>query len=461
LSRKVQESYETKGTNPSHNQDTLVRILAAQIFETIKAKKCRYEEAVVHHKEKYNRLSSRDATLLRAIVITTCRHHGALRTYLAQNLKRPLPTKQTLLEAVLMTGAAQVLFLSLPDYAVVHSTVKLAKKHKHLRPFAPLVNALLRTLARQRDVLLKAYESLHNLPPWLKNRWEHLYGSHTTKAMADIFCQEPFLDVTVSSDPQGWCERLGALLLPTGSLRLQTRTPISELPGYKEGAWWVQDGATALSARLLPLTPEHTVLDLCAAPGGKTAQLALSGAHVIACDRSESRVRRLHENMKRLNLKNVEIECIDALTLDIPRVDAILLDAPCLATGTFRHHPDGLLIKDKTQLKALTLLQSQLLDKAASLLRPGGHLVYATCSLEPEEGEEQIRHFLERWPNFRRHPISLAQLTPYGDVSPCTLDPALLTSEGDLRILPTHLTYPDSSLSFWDGFFAAHLRARE
>jgi 16S rRNA (cytosine967-C5)-methyltransferase len=438
------------------------RLLAAEIFETIKTRKYRYEEALSCHKDRYNRLSNREASFLKAIVITTCRHHGVLRDAIVQHLKRPLAKKQTLLDAVLMTSAAQILFLSLPDYAVVHTAVKLAKEHKRLTPFSSLINALLRTIARERQLLLEAYDSVKNLPPWLKDRWERFYGPESTKAMADAFAQEPFLDITtVSPDPQIWRTRLGALLLPTGSLRLQTRTPIKELPGYAEGAWWIQDGAAAIPARLFTLTSQQTVVDLCAAPGGKTAQLALSGAHVIACDRSESRLSRLRENVKRLALHPITILSGDALTLDFPQVDAVLVDAPCSATGTFRHHPDGLLIKEKTQLHELIILQAQLLDKAARLLQPNGHLIYATCSLEPEEGEDQINAFLKRWPTFRRYPISLDALIPYKENSSFTLNPALLTPQGDLRILPTYLTSLDSALSSWDGFFAAHLSVRE
>ncbi len=457
MSQKEQEIITHTPAHHAHYHDTHARLLAAHIFNTIKEKKCRYEEAVFAHKERYNHLSSRDAALVKAIVMTTCRHNGVLSEAIRKNLKRPLHTKHKLLDALLMTGAAQIFFLSLPDYAVVHTLVNCAKKNKRLQPFSSLMNAVLRALTRQRTFWQETYNPLNNIPIWLKKRWENRYGSEATQAMASLFSQEPYLDITVASHEDLWEKRLDAYRLPTGSLRLKTRTPIAQLPGYLEGGWWVQDSASALPAKLLALSPHHTVIDLCAAPGGKTAQLAQSGAHVIACDRSETRLKRLHENIKRLKLENVTVMCGDARTLDLPQADAVLLDAPCLATGTFRHHPDGLLIKEKAHLHALQELQANLLDKAASLLRPKGHLIYATCSLEPEEGEEQIDAFLKRWPNFQRCPISMEKLLQYPNDGMFHVESALCSPQGDLRILPTYLSSTDPSCSGWDGFFAAHM----
>src|SRR5690606_3029713 len=203
----------------------------------------------------------------------------------------------------------------------------------------------------------------------------------------------------------GWAETLGAHVLPTGSLRLTQRVPVPDLPGYAEGAWWVQDAAAALPARLIAPKAGERIIDLCAAPGGKTAQLAAAGASVLAVDRSPERLERLAQNMRRLSLA-VETLAADALNLDVPAADAVLLDAPCSATGTLRRHPDVAWTKRAEDITSLAQLQAQLIDKAATLVRPGGRLVYCTCSLEPEEGERQVAAFLARHRDFTRLPVA-------------------------------------------------------
>jgi 16S rRNA (cytosine967-C5)-methyltransferase len=246
-----------------------------------------------------------------------------------------------------------------------------------------------------------------------------------------------------------WAERLGGVLLSTGTVRLTDRQPIPTLPGYAEGAWWVQDAAAALPARLLGARPGERVADLCAAPGGKTAQLAAAGAQVLAVDRSRRRLERLRENMARLRL-SVETAAADALELEAEPFDAVLLDAPCSATGTIRRHPDVPWTKHESDLAKLAELQARLLDKAAALTRPGGRLVYCTCSLEPEEGEEQARAFLARYPQFRRVPVESDEVPGL---------PEGLTPEGELRTLPFQGGAGLGSRGL-DGFFAARfLRA--
>jgi len=251
--------------------------------------------------------------------------------------------------------------------------------------------------------------------------------------------------LSVKENAEGWAERLGGVLLPTGSIRLVERTAIRDLPGFNEGAWWVQDAAAALPARLLNAKPGERVADLCAAPGGKTAQLAAAGADVLAVDRSAKRLKRLEETLARLGLK-ASTRAIDAEKLDEAPFDAILLDAPCSATGTIRRHPDVAWTKSEEDIRKLSGLQTRLLDKAASLLKPGGRLVYCTCSLEAEEGERQAAEFLSRHPEFARQAITADEI---GGLAEC------LTPEGDVRTLPCHLISSEHDRGGLDGFFIA------
>ena len=238
--------------------------------------------------------------------------------------------------------------------------------------------------------------------------------------------------------------------MPTGSLRLETHAAIEDLEGYAEGAWWVQDAAAALPAAFVGIAPGQRVADLCAAPGGKAAQLAGAGARVTAVDRSAERLKRLSANFARLDLE-AELLVADATSLKLPPFDAVLLDAPCLGTGTLRRHPDIAWTKKPGDIVALTALQSKLLDNAVNLLRPGGRLVYCTCSIEPEEGEVQIAALLRRNPDVMRSPIALEEVGGLQDI---------LNAQGEMRSLPCHLADVEPRFSGLDGFFAARLERR-
>lgn len=388
-------------------------------------------------------LSPRDASLARAIATVTFRHLGTIRAALAERLAQGLPSDQRLV-TLLVIGAAQILFLDVPDRAAVDTAVRLAQGERRLLPLAGLVNAVLRRLARERDAVGKGVDPLRvNTPGWLAERWIRRYGEDTARAVAAAHARAAAIDLTVKGDPHAWAERLDGIVLPTGSVRLTRRTAIADLPGYDEGGWWVQDAAAALPARLLDVRPGERVADLCAAPGGKTAQLASAGATVVAVDRSGRRLRRLGDNMARLGLP-VEAVAADALALDPTNpFDAVLVDAPCSATGTIRRHPDVAWTKREADVAALAGLQARLLDKAASLLRPGGRLVYCTCSLEPEEGEDQAAAFLARHPDFARKAVQADEI---GGIGP------FVTEAGDLRTLPCSAIGDDGGL---DGFFAA------
>ena len=269
-------------------------------------------------------------------------------------------------------------------------------------------------------------------------------------AIAQVNASEPALDLTARDDAAGWTKKLGGRLLPTGSIRLAAQGAVPDLAGYDEGTWWVQDAAAAIPVRLLGDVKGKRVVDLCAAPGGKTMQLAAAGADVTAVDRSAARLARLTDNLARTKL-TAEIVAADATAFEGGPFDAVLIDAPCTATGTIRRHPDIPWLKSEADLAKLASLQTKLLEHAASLVKPGGTLVYCTCSLEPEEGEIQIAALLARDSHWRRRPVTAAE---FGG------ETAMITQDGDLRTLPCHFADPDPRMAGIDGFYAARLERR-
>jgi 16S rRNA (cytosine967-C5)-methyltransferase len=288
-----------------------------------------------------------------------------------------------------------------------------------------------------------------DIPPWLLKRWIAHYGEATAKAMAHAILHEPSLDLTVKSDPAQWATRLHGEQLPTGTVRTLLQGSVTMLPGFSEGAWWVQDAAAALPARLFGDIKGKTIVDFCAAPGGKTAQLAQAGARVIALDRSPARVARLKDNMTRLSLETEAI-VVDATEWqgDGGGFDGILIDAPCTSTGTIRRHPDVAWLRQEADIAALGPLQKRLLQRAAGLLKPGGTLVYCTCSLEPEEGEAAVTALLSAESGLKRAPIAPDEVAGLAEI---------INPQGDLRTLPSHLAHADPRLGGLDGFYAARL----
>ena len=398
-------------------------------------------------------LPDRDRGLVRAIAMAAIRRLGTLAKALEERVERGLPTHSGQLEAILISGAAQILFLDVPDHAAVDLSVRLVQANPDAKRFTSLANAVLRRIAREKDEILKKSDPLAtDTPEWLAKRWIKAYGAEGAARIAAAFRAEPAVDLTVRGDPELWAEKLNAKLLSNGSLRLRDRTPVRSLAGYDEGMFWVQDAAAALPVRLLNLKPGESIADLCAAPGGKTAQLALSGAQVTAVDRSEKRLMRLSQNMDRLGF-SVDVVVADASLWRGGPFDAILLDAPCTATGTIRRHPDVAWLKSENDLAKLTRLQQRLLDHSAELLKPGGRLIYCTCSLEPEEGEVQIKTCLARNPSLRLEPFDVNKHPWLGGA----LSEAI-TPEGFLRTLPFMMPDDDPRLAGLDGFFAAELK---
>ena len=431
-----------------------VRIAAAAILSDIITRSRPLDECFSGG-AAFSRLSGlepRDIALARSIVTVALRRLGTIRAALAGLMEKGLPRQASHLEWILIAASAQILFLDVPDHAAVDLAVRATRLEARNAPYASLINGVLRNLIRSREKILRESDPLdHDTPAWLAERWRKTYGEAAARAIASAHREEPTLDLTVLSDPLIWAERLDAAILPTGSLRLLTHKPITGLPGYSEGRWFVQDAAAALPAKLLRAGPGMRVSDFCAAPGGKAAQLAAAGAEVTAIDRSAERLKKLAANFDRLNL-HADVMVADITVLKAPPFDAILLDAPCLATGTIRRHPDIAWIKKQRDIPVLTALQARLLDKAVELVKPGGLIVYCTCSMEPEENEMQIAALLRREPRVVRVPVTPDEVGGLQEI---------LNENGELRTLPCHLRAAEPRLSGLDGFFAARLLRRD
>ena len=391
-------------------------------------------------------LADRDRALMRRLVATVLRRLGTLRHLLGGFLDKGFPADAPRAETILLIGAAQILWLEVPDHAAVDLAVRLAQADRRAARYAGLVNAVLRRVTQNRAAINLA-ESTRDTPDWLLKRWTAHYGAETARAIAIANGHEPALDLTVKGNAESWAERLRGRVLPTGTVRTLAQGAITLLPGFSEGAWWVQDAAAALPAHLLGDVAGLAVADLCAAPGGKTAQLALAGARVTAVDRSPARLARLRENLSRLALE-AETAAADVLEWQAGPFDALLIDAPCSATGTIRRHPDVPWLKSEADMALLVALQQKLLDRAADLLKPGGRLIYCVCSLEPEEGERQIAGLLARESRLARQALTAADVFGLGE---------FITADGDLRTLPFQLADPDPHWGGLDGFYAARL----
>jgi 16S rRNA (cytosine967-C5)-methyltransferase len=425
------------------------RHAASLAFERTLSAGQQLDDVLDHQIAATRGLEPRDAGLVRAIAITTFRHLGTVTRAIDARAERGAASLPRPVQAILATAAAQILFLDAADHAAVDLAVAQTKLQPQGMRFAGVVNAILRKIVREAGAIRAAIDPLaHDTPAWLRDSWIESYGGEQAALIAAAMAEELALDITVKSDAAAWAAKLDAVLLPTGSLRVPARTPVHELPGYGEGAWWVQDAASAVPARLLGVRPGGRVLDLCAAPGGKTAQLASMGAKVTALDRSAQRLRVLEANMARLGLE-VEIVTADAVGYDAPPFDSVLLDAPCTATGTIRRHPDAAWTKTPADETKLMALQAKLIDRAVALTRSGGTLIYCTCSLQLGEGEAQVSAALARHPGISLVPITDDEVGVPGST----------TARGEFRALPHQLHGETSRLSGWGGFFAARFVA--
>lgn len=403
------------------------------------------DHALASHPD-HKRLEVRDRAFARAIAAAAVRRKGALEDALAVFLDKPLAKTADRARNVLLCGAAELLVLDNAPHAVVDAWVTLMNGDEKTARFAGLANAVLRRVAERGGKTFQTADPLHDLPVWLSKRWVKTYGEKTARAMAKARSGIPPLDLTVApgTDPALVADEVEGEVLPTGTVRIHDTRDPTTLPGFTEGRWWVQDAAAALPVRLLAPEAGETIADLCAAPGGKTLQIAASGAQTIAIDRAAKRLPPLHDNLERLRL-TARVEAADARswTPDAP-LDAVLLDAPCSATGTLRRRPDVAWAKAEEDIASLAQAQRELLDAAFALLKPGGRLVYCTCSLEPEEGEEQIAAFLKRTRGARLDKVEPRELPELGTA---------IDSHGAVR------TRPDmwAARGGIDGFYIARI----
>lgn len=428
------------GVTEAPHDDLAARRAALTLLEAALERRGGIDEAIASG--PLHGLDIRDRAFARALTLATLRRLGAIDRLLGPKLNREPPARVRML---LRLGVAQLFWFDTPDHAAVSTSVALADRDKATRPFKGLVNAILRGLLRDGPPTDDP-EAL--APPWLFARWSGAWGPEIARAIAAQIAAEPATDLTLrdNGDIELLAVELEAQALPGGTLRVGRRGDLAQWPGFSEGRWWVQDAAAAIPARLLHLNAEQTALDLCAAPGGKTLQMAAAGAAVTAVDRSADRLTRVAENLARMNL-TAEVIAADAGSWDDQRTfDAVLLDAPCSATGTFRRHPDVLWAARPGDIAKLAAIQTRLLDSAAGRVAPGGRLVYCVCSLEPEEGEQQVRAFLARNSGFSTEPAAAGE----GGAPEASLTP-----EGWLRLLPHQREGGQ------DGFFIARLRRDE
>jgi 16S rRNA (cytosine967-C5)-methyltransferase len=428
------------------------RAAAAKILAAVVDRKLPLDGALDHEhgNPAYKVLGDSDRALVRAILNTVLRHLPRIDAAIASLLDAPLPEGARALHHVLAVGAAQILYLDVPDHSAVDLAVEQANLDPRNRRFAKLVNAILRRLGREKEQILEEIASVPPMPAWFIKRLEKAYGKEAAHAISESQLEPAAIDLTVKSDAAGWARRLNGVVLPTGGIRLAAfEGSIPSLEGFEDGEWWVQDAAASIPAKLFGDLSGRRTADLCAAPGGKTAQLILAGGDVTAVDLSDNRLKRLRSNLERLGLQALTIATDLTKFEPAEPFDAILLDAPCSSTGTTRRHPDVLWTKGPEEIAKLAALQERLLRHALTMLAPDGVIVFSNCSLDPAEGEDVVARVLADMPGIKRVPIDADQWPGLE---------AAITPLGEFRTTPVMLKMSGGFASGLDGFYAAVLR---
>jgi 16S rRNA (cytosine967-C5)-methyltransferase len=391
-----------------------------------------------------SRLEPRDAGFARAIASETLRRFGQIEALIRAFVpKAPPPHRAGPTLEILMAGVCELLFLDVAPHAAVDAANNLAAADGKAVHFKPLINAVMRRVAKEGKTVLAGKDGARlNTPDWLWQRWSSAYGADGARAIANAHMNQPPTDFVLrdadASPPEG------AMQFFENVYRLGETGRVDLLEGFAQGAWWVQDFAATLPVRLLGDVRGKRVIDLCAAPGGKTMQLAALGADVVAVEREATRLARVRENLERMQFKAELIEADIRDYAPDTLAPFVLLDAPCSATGTIRRHPELPWIKSSSDITLTAQAAGELLDAAAQMVAPGGVVVFAVCSLEPEEGAEQVEDFLARNPAFQRKPVDPSELFGLNE---------LVSADGDLRTLPCYL----ADKGGMDGFYAARL----
>lgn len=450
MTKPVPHHAQTTGAEPASPASVAEmlapRMAALNLLDSVLNDKQSLDTAL-DREDLFKNLPQRDRAFCRMLVSTTLRRLGQIDDLIKKAEDKP-GQKNLALQNILRLGVAQIMFMNVPDHAAVDTSVRLAQAADMERAKG-FVNGLLRTMTRVgKEWLARQDEGRLNTPEWLLKIWIEDYGLRTAAQIAKANMAEAPLDLTVKdyTSKNHWAAVLKATTLGTGTLRLLKAAPVQEMPGFDDGAWWVQDASAAIPAKLFGDVKGKTIVDLCAAPGGKTMQLASMGANVIAIDRSAQRLQRLHENLERLHLADkVKVLPVDAAVWKPPEApQMILLDAPCTATGTIRRNPDVPHLKTQTDQARLVGLQWQLLENAFRILAPGGIIVFCTCSLQKAEGEDHIARLLDEQPTARKLAITPAEIG--GMEGP-------VTEAGDLRLLPFH----NAASGGMDGFFISRI----
>jgi 16S rRNA (cytosine967-C5)-methyltransferase len=433
--------------SPADKQATAdqARLATFRILEKIIQHKQPFEVAFNAVLQRMPHLQTRDKGFAHELSMQVLRHHGQIESVALMFLHKPLNEMPAATRLLLFMGVAQLLWMDSPPHAAIHSTVELGK-HVGDAHGNTVLNAVLRRISELPEGTGEQLTPSANLPQWLLKMLAEQHGMEKTEYSTWAHQYQPPLDLTVRNIRQAaiTAQQLGATVLPWGTLRMAAKTPITQLPGYQEGSWWVQDAASSLPVQLLGDISGRTAYDLCAAPGGKTMQLAAAGAKVTAVDRSAKRLKRVEQNLLRTRLE-AKIVTADAKTYNPGTpADIVLLDAPCTATGTLRRNPDIALHRTQADVEKILPLQAELLDAAGRLVASGGYLLYCVCSLLQQEGEEQITAFLNRHPEFTLTKPNVELLG---------IPTEWQANDGSLRTFPCYMATQGSM----DGFYMALL----
>ena len=438
----------------ANKTDINSRIISFKILHAIL-----HQGALAHEffngESSWNQLSTSDRAFVKLLVMSCVRKYGQLNICINTFLKRS-PKSQ--IRTIIMLGAAQLLILKTEPYAAIHTSVSLARRLNG-NNYTGLTNGVLRTISRSGKEIFDATRPIDNLPDFFRKDWITNWGEFSVHQIMQLAQEQPPLDITLKKDTEysklKWSEKLSAKLVSNNSIRLSPVRNLTKLEGYQEGEWWVQDCAAALPARLMGDINGKQVIDLCAAPGGKTAQLVAAGANVLAIDNNAKRIKRLSINLARLKLEAKTI-CSDGRDFKpASLVDSVLLDAPCSATGTIRRRPDVLIGKTAKQILELQSLQIELCKVASEWIKTGGTLIYVTCSLQKQEGEEVIDELISQThTKLVLDPISMSEADLFFPLN------SNQNKVDYLRILPNHLSKNKYDPRGNDGFFIARFKIK-
>ncbi len=420
---------------------------AHSILFEITSKRRTFGDVLISHKG-FNKLNAKDRAFAYNLVATTLRRLGQIDAIINERLERDLPRSANAARNALRLGLCQILFLHSQTHAAVNTSVEIAGL-RGPQKFKAVVNGILRRVAREgAETITKRHPEDQNMPDWMRVSWERTFGQKETQKITKTNLRNPPIDLTIRNNPDRWANKLGGKRIGKVTVRLPGSVQIGLVEGFEDGEWWVQDAAATLPAQILATSaPVGRVCDLCAAPGGKTIQLLMAGLDVTAVDKSEERLLLLQSNLKRLKLE-AHIITKDILYWKPAEVfNAVLLDAPCSATGTIRRHPDIPHLKSPKDIPKLAKLQRQLIDCAIKLTAPGGIVVYSVCSLEAEEGIEQVNKVLSQNSSIEIDRIGINEIQ---DFENC------LTKAGCVQTTPAHL----SGIGGVDGFFIARFRKK-